>query len=131
MSLQATAIMLAVEDLAQAKKLYGDAMGCAIDKDFPQFASFNLGDGSSSLALYKREAAAHEVGVSAEGSSFRGVSFHYLVPATDVVDKAISNAAAAGGAVVKPAAAAQWGGYFRYFSDLDGCLWKVVAAAQP
>ena len=40
----------------------------------------------------------------------------------------ISNAAAAGGTVVKPAAAAQSGGYFGYFSDPDGHLWKVVAA---
>jgi uncharacterized protein len=44
------------------------------------------------------------------------------------VDEVISNAAAAGGTVVKPAAAAQWGGYFGYFSDPDGHLWKVVAA---
>jgi uncharacterized glyoxalase superfamily protein PhnB len=42
----------------------------------------------------------------------------------------ISNAEAAGGAVVKAAAAAQWGGYFGCFSDPDGHLWKVVAA-QP
>jgi uncharacterized protein len=31
--------------------------------------------------------------------------------------------------VVKPAAAAQWGGYFGYFSDPDGYLWKVTTEA--
>jgi uncharacterized protein len=35
---------------------------------------------------------------------------------------------AAGGEVVKAAAAAQWGGYFGYFSDLDGYLWKVATS---
>jgi uncharacterized protein len=112
MSLQVTAIMLAVEDLSRAKKFYAEGMGCAIDKDFPQFVSFNMGDGSSSLALYQREAAAQDAGVSAEGSGFSGVSFHYIVSSNDAVDEVISNAAAAGGTVVKPAAAAQWGGYF-------------------
>jgi predicted enzyme related to lactoylglutathione lyase len=126
-SLQVTAIMLAVEDLSRAKKFYGEGMGCAIDKDFPQFVSFAMGDGSS-LALYEREAAAQDAGVSAEGSGFRGVSLHYIVPSGDAVDEVISNAAAAGGIVVKPAAAAQWGGYFGYFSDPDGHLWKIVAA---
>lgn len=30
--------------------------------------------------------------------------------------------------MVKPAAAAEWGGYFGYFSDPDGYLWKVTTA---
>jgi hypothetical protein len=83
---------------------------------------------SSSLVLYEREAAAQDAGVSAEGSGFRGVSLHYIVSSNDAVDEVISNASAAGGTVVRPAAAAQWGGYFGYFSDPDGHLWKVVAA---
>ena len=33
------------------------------------------------------------------------------------------------GAVVKEAAAAQWGGYAGYFSDPDGHLWKVATEA--
>jgi uncharacterized glyoxalase superfamily protein PhnB len=31
--------------------------------------------------------------------------------------------------VVKAAAEAQWGGYFGYFSDPDGYLWKVATNA--
>jgi uncharacterized protein len=38
-------------------------------------------------------------------------------------------AEAAGGTVVKAAAAAEWGGYFGYFSEPDGYLWKVTTAA--
>jgi catechol 2,3-dioxygenase-like lactoylglutathione lyase family enzyme len=70
-ALQVTAIMIGVEDLARSKKFYGEGLGCPIDQDYPNFVSFNLGDGSSSLALYEREAAAQDAGVSPEGSGFR------------------------------------------------------------
>jgi len=126
--MQVTAVMIGVEDLARSKKFYGEGLGCAIDQDYPNFVSFNLGEGSSSLALYEREAAAQDAGVSSEGSGFRGVSFHFIVPSSEAVDEVMAGAAAAGGGVVKEAAAAQWG-YFGYFSDPDGYLWKVASAS--
>jgi hypothetical protein len=128
-ALQVTAIMLGVRDLARAKKFYGDGLGCTIDKDYPGFVSLSLGDGSSSLALYEWDAAAQDAGVPPAGSGFRGVSFHYIVSSRDTVDQIIADAVAAGGAVVKEAAAAQWGGYYGYFSDPDGHLWKVATEA--
>ena len=128
MPLQVSAIMIGVEDLARSKTFYGDGLGCTIDQDYPQFVKFNLGEGSSSLALYEREAAAQDAGVSSEGSGFRGVSFHYIVPSREAVDEVMGKAVAAGGGVVKPAAATQWG-YFGYFSDPDGYLWKVASSA--
>jgi catechol 2,3-dioxygenase-like lactoylglutathione lyase family enzyme len=127
-SLEVTAIMLGVEDLARSKKFYGEGLGCTIDQDHPNFVSFNLGEGSSSLALYQREAAAQDAGVSSEGSGFRGVSFHYIVPSSEAVDEAMANAVAAGGGVAKEATASQWG-YFGYFSDPDGYLWKVASSS--
>ena len=129
MALQVTAIMLGVRDLARAKKFYGDGLGCTIDKDYPGFVSLSLGDGSSSLALYEWDAAAQDAGVPPAGSGFRGVSFHYIVSSRDTVDQVIADAEAAGGAVVKEAAAAQWGGYYGYFGDPDGHLWKVATEA--
>ena len=126
MPLKVTAIMIGVEDMDRSKKFYAEGLGCTIDQDHPGFVSFDLGDGSSSLALYEREAAAGDAGVSAEGSGFRGVSFHYIVPSSEAVDEVIANAVAAGGSVVKEAAGSQWGGYFGYFSDPDGYLWKVA-----
>jgi uncharacterized protein len=126
--LQVTAIMIGVEDLARSKKFYGEGMGCTIDQDHPNFVSFDLGEGSSSLALYEREAAAQDAGVSPEGSGFRGVSFHYIVPTREAVDGVMEKAVAAGGSVVKEAGAAPWG-YFGYFSDPDGYLWKVASAS--
>ena len=128
MPLQVTAIMIGVEDLARSRKFYGEGLGCAIDQDYPGFVSFNLGDGSSSLALYEREAAAQDAGVPSEGSGFRGVSFHYIVPSSEAVDEVMGKAVAAGGSAVKQAAATRWG-YFGYFSDPDGHLWKVASSS--
>jgi predicted lactoylglutathione lyase len=126
-ALQVTAIMLGVEDLARSKRFY-EGLGCTIDQDHPNFVSFNLGDGSSSLALYQREAAAQDAGVSSEGSGFRGVSFHFIVPSREEVEEIMGNAEAAGGSVVKEASGTQWG-YFGYFSDPDGYLWKVASGS--
>ena len=129
MPVQVTAIMLGVEDLARARKFYAEGLGCEIAQDYPVFVSLSLGDGSSSLALYQREAAAADAGVPAEGSGFRGVSFHYTVDDRQAVDEVMASAMAAGGETVKAAAAAQWGGYSGYFSDPDGYLWKVATNA--
>ena len=128
MGVQVSAIMLGVEDLARSKAFYGLGLGCAIDQDYPSFVSFTLGDGSSSLALYQREAAAQDAGVSSEGFGFRGVSFHYIVDSKETVDQVIAQAVAAGASVVKAAAGASWG-YSGYFSDPDGYLWKVASGS--
>jgi catechol 2,3-dioxygenase-like lactoylglutathione lyase family enzyme len=129
-SLQVSAIMLGVKDLTRAKKFYAEGLGCKIDMDTPNFVSFSLGEGSTSLALYEWEAAAQDAGVSAEGSGFRGASFHVNPDSRDAVDELIRDAVAAGGSVVREAAAAKWGGYFGYFSDPDGYLWKVTTNAK-
>ena len=129
MPVQVTAIMIGVKDLGRAKKFYGEGLGCTIDQDYPSFVSLSLGDGSSSLALYEWDAAAQDAGVPPAGSGFRGVSFHYIVSSRDTVDQVIADAVAAGGAVVKEASAAQWGGYYGYFGDPDGHLWKVATDA--
>jgi uncharacterized protein len=127
-ALQVTTIMLGVEDLARSKKFYGEGLECTIDQDYPHFVTFNLGDGSSSLALYEREAAAQDAGVSSEGSGFRGVSFHFIVSSREAVDEVMGKAVAAGAGAVKEATATQWG-YFGYFSDPDGNLWKVASGS--
>jgi uncharacterized protein len=127
--LQLSTVMIGVEDLARSKKFYAEGLGCIIDKDYPGFVQLNLGEGCSPLALYEREAAAQDAGVSSEGSGFRGVSFHYIVRSSQLVDEVMANAIAAGGSVVTAAGAAQWGGYYGYFSDPDGYLWKVTSSA--
>jgi uncharacterized protein len=127
-SVQVSVIMLGVEDVDSAKKFYAEGLGCEVDQDFPGFVRCSLGEGSSKLALYEWEAAAQDAGVSAEGSGFRGVSFHFITDSRDEVDEIMQTAQAAGATVVKPAAAVEWG-YYGYFSDPDGYLWKVTTAA--
>jgi len=122
-----TAVMLGVRDLDRAKAFYGDGLGCKIAQDYPGFAMFDLGEGSSQLALYEWNAAAQEAGVSAEGSGFRGVSLHFIVGSNEEVDDAIRRVEKAGGSVVKEPADVQWG-YFGYFADPDGYLWKVATS---
>src|SRR5712691_7886843 len=57
---KATAITIGVEDLARSKRFYGEGLGCEIAQDHPNFVSFDRGDGSSSLALYARDATAQD-----------------------------------------------------------------------
>jgi catechol 2,3-dioxygenase-like lactoylglutathione lyase family enzyme len=124
--LKASVIMLGVKDVDRAKKFYVDGLGCEVEQNYPGFVRCTLGEGSSSLALYEWDAAAQEAGVSAEGSGFRGVSFHFITDSRDEVDEVMRTAVAAGATVVKEAVATDWGGYNAWFSDPDGYLWKVV-----
>jgi uncharacterized protein len=128
MAVQVNAIMIGVEDLERSKKFYGEGLGGKIVQDYPGFVSLDLGEGSSSLALYEREAAAQDAGVSPEGSGFRGVSFHNIVGSREEVDETVAIAVAAGADVVREPTATKWG-YFAYFADPDGYLWKVATSS--
>lgn len=127
MNPQVSAITLGVRDLGRAKRFYSDGLGCPIGQDQGGFVSFNLGSGSSALALYQRDALADDAGVAAEGSGFSGVTLSYVVDSTARVDEVMAQAERAGGTIAKPAQSAQWGGYFGYFADPDGYLWKVAS----
>ncbi len=127
MAVKVTSIMLGVKDLDRAKKFYAEGLGCEISQDYPNFVNLNLGEGSSTLALYERTAAAADAGVSPEGSGFPGITFHYIVGDHATVDGTIKEAVAAGGSIVKKAEAAQWGGYYGVFADPDGYLWKIAS----
>src|SRR2546428_4445691 len=89
MNPQITAILIGVKDLNRAKSFYGEGLGCPIDKDYPQFVSFKLGDGSSEFGLYSREALAADAGVAPGGSGFTGVTFHFLVSSDKGVEALI------------------------------------------
>jgi uncharacterized protein len=126
MNPQINAILIGVEDLNRSKKFYGEGLGCAIDQDYPTFVSFKLGNGTS-LGLYPRKALAADAGVPPDGSGFRGVTFNYIVPSSKQVDEVLETAKKADATIVKPGAKVQWG-YFGYFSDPDGYLWKVASS---
>jgi catechol 2,3-dioxygenase-like lactoylglutathione lyase family enzyme len=124
-----TAVTLGVADFKSVKKFYGEGLGCPIDKSFGSFATFKLGDDSSTLGLYKRKALAKDAGVSPDGNGFRGFTLSHIVASDEQVDQMLAQAARAGGKIAKPAQPASWGGYSGYFTDPDGNLWKVAAPA--
>ena len=127
-AIKLNAIMLGVQDVARAKKFYTEGLGAVIEQDYPGFARLTLGDGCSSLALYEWDAVAADAGVPSEGGGFRGVSLHFTPDSREAVDQVIAQAEAAGGSVVRKPEDAQWGGYFGYFADPDGYLWKVATS---
>lgn len=61
------------------------------------------------------------------------IQLSYIVRSQERVDAVLAEAERAGGTIARPAQRAAWGGYFGYFADRDGYLWKVAAGAgeQP
>jgi uncharacterized glyoxalase superfamily protein PhnB len=78
------------------------------------------------LALYRRKLLADDANISSEGSGFGGVTLARNVGSKKEVDTALDVAKKAGGAILKPAQEAFWGGYSGYFADPDGHLWEVA-----
>ena len=126
MNAHISGIQIGVADLHRAKQFYSEGLGWPVEIDQSYFVSFAPAAGSSALGIYKRGFLASDAGVFAEGSGFRGFAFSYLVRSDDRVDAVLAEAERAGGTVVKRAQRAPWGGYFGYFADPDGYLWKVV-----
>jgi uncharacterized protein len=120
-------ITLGVEDLDRAKQFYRDGLGWPVQVDQGQFVSFRPADGSSTLTLYPRQVLAADAGVAPDGDGFSGITFTYVVRSNERVDAVLAEAERAGGTIAKPAQQAPWGGYFGYFADPDGHLWKIVA----
>ena len=117
--------MIGVEDLARSKAYYADGLGCTIEQDYPGFVELGLGEGSSSLALCPRDAAA-QTRASRPRAGFRG-SRSTIVSSNAEVDEVMTAAVKAGGAVVKEAAGADR--VLRVLQRPDGYLWKVATGS--
>ena len=123
-------ITLGVKDVNRAKQFYSQGLGWPIQQEQGDWVSFSLNNGSCALGLLPREALADDAGVAADGSGFRGVTLSYIVRSDERVDAVLAEAQRAGGTIAKPAQRAAWGGYFGYFADPDGYLWKVGAGPE-
>jgi uncharacterized protein len=122
-----SAITLGVADLARARRFYGEGLGWPIEQDYPQWVSFKMGEGSSTVGLYPWDALAGDAGVAADGTGFRGVTLSYIVRSEDRVAEVLAEAERAGATIVKPAERSQWGGASGHFADPDGFIWKVAS----
>ncbi len=122
-------ITLGVRDLQRARTFYSEGLAWPIQQEDHNWVCFSLGDGSSALALYPWEKLAADARVTPDGSGFRGVTLCHNVRSEERVDELLEEAERAGGAIVKRAERAAWGGYSGYFADTDGYLWEVATGA--
>lgn len=120
-------LTLGTRDLARARRFYGDGLGWPILQDYPGWLCFALGDGRSGLGLLPWEALAADAGLPPEGEGFRGVTLSCVVGSAARVAEVLAEAERAGATIVRPAAAAAWGGTSGSFADPDGHVWKVAA----
>src|SRR5712691_2176212 len=123
-------ITLGVRDFDQAKRFYNEGLGWPIAQEYGEWVCFSLGDGTSALGLFAWDSLANDAGVAPDGNGFRGIALNYLVRSDERVDALLAEAERAGGSIVRLAQRAQWGGYFGYFADRDGYLWKVVNGGE-
>lgn len=125
-----SSITLGVKDVNRAKQFYGKGLGWPILQEQGEWVSFSLNNGSVALGLFRRDLLADDAGVAPDGSGFRGVTLSYVVRSEQRVDAVLAEAQRAGGNIAKPGQRAAWGGYFGYFTDPDGYLWKVGVGAD-
>jgi len=122
-------ITLGVKDVTRAKQFYHQGLGWPIQQEQGEWVSFKINNGSSWLGLLPRDTLAGDAGVAADGSGFRGLAFSYVVPSEERVDAVLAEVERAGGKIAKPGQR-KWGGYYGYFTDPDGYVWRVVVGAD-
>ena len=118
-------ITLCVSDLPRSVAFYRDGLGLTLFDENTESIAFFRNRGTW-LALYPREALAADVGISAEGSGFSGVTLAHNLRSREEVDALLDVAVSAGAILVKPPQDTFWGGYSGYFSDPDGYLWEIA-----
>lgn len=116
-------VTLGVEDVSASREFYeriGWRSGAQPAADVVFFQT-----GTMVVALWSRESLAADSGLDRPGAPGAVVLAHNVAtPAR--VDEIMAEAAAAGGAVTRAAAATFWGGYSGVFLDPDGHPWEVA-----
>lgn len=117
-------ITLGVRDLA-ASTAFFEALGWQRSVRQADGISF-FQCGGLAFALWPWTSLAEDAGVSPERTGAGGFALAYNTRTREEVDAVLTEVAALGAAIVKPAAEVFWGGYSGYFRDLDGHLWEVA-----
>jgi catechol 2,3-dioxygenase-like lactoylglutathione lyase family enzyme len=119
-------VTLGVADLARSIAFY-EALGwerrsASIDGVIAWF-----GTADTNLGLFPWHELAEDAGLPAEPRArFGGITLAINVESPQAVRAALDAAVAAGGALLKPATVADWGGTSGYFADPDGHPWEVA-----
>ena len=118
---QELALTVGVAEMKRAKEFYADGLGSRTKKDYSRFVSFDGGDGTPDLSMYKWDALADDAGVPPEGRGFRGFTMSHSAGSASAIDEHLDRAVRAGAQVLRRTSD------FAYFADVDGYLWKIAA----
>ncbi len=121
-------VTLGVSDIARSRTFYR-ALGWDTGVDMEEFAVFRTG--GSLLALYPIGELTRDLGDEAPDAGVMGglprrTSMAINVGSPAEVDRAVTEALAAGAALLAAPATAPWGGYTAIFADPDGHAWEVA-----
>src|SRR4051794_17162704 len=90
------ALTLGVAEIKRAKGFYADGLGSQTKKDYSKFVSFDGGDGTPDLSMYKWDALADDAGVPPDSSGFRGFIMSHSVGSADAIEQHLDKAIRAG-----------------------------------
>lgn len=123
-------VTLGVQDLDRSYRFYKEGLGFPTTRTPTDGIVFFKTSGVV-LALFPYDELAADVGSAwhEERSRFTGITLAHNVRQRDDVASLLSEAAAAGGRVVKEAAETDWGGVSGYFTDPDEYLWEIAWGA--
>ncbi len=117
-------VALGVDDLEISIIFYRDGLGFPIITSPPGVAFFNLN--GTWLGLSNRKDLAKDVGISYEGSGYRGINLTHNVSTKEEVLEILNQAIEAGAKLLKEGQEADWGGFHGCFEDPDGHIWEVA-----
>ena len=117
-------VALGVTDLARSIAFY-DALGWDRVQDGNETIAFYR-TGGAVLTLFGLTDLAEDARLSPERSGFSGSTLAINLADPAEVDAALAHAESIGATILKPAHAADWGGYSGYFADPDGFAWEVA-----
>lgn len=120
-------VILAVRDLARARRFYDGLFAWPAAVDAPVYVEYALPDGMR-LGLYRDEAFARNTLAPTTPRLDGHTTATELYLMVDDLDAAVARFEAHGATCRSPAAARPWGDTVAYFEDPDG---NVVAVARP
>ena len=120
-------VILAVRELARARRFYDGAFGWAVAVDAPVYVEYALPDGMR-LGLYLRDGFVKNTDAPATPRLAGHTTATELYLLVDDLDDAIARLDGQGATCRSPRAPRPWGDTAAYYEDPDG---NVVVVARP
>jgi uncharacterized glyoxalase superfamily protein PhnB len=126
--LRLSLVTLGVGDLSRAVAFYS-ALGLQRRMRNAEGVAF-FDAGGVAISLFPRDELAKDSNVENSKPGFSGIALAYNVASEAEVDRVLDAAKSAGGAILKSAQRAFWGGWYGHFTDPDGHIWEVAHNPQ-